>query len=281
MSNGGERRAAGRGDDRDRRVGERLGQQVRRVGGQPAEASSAVRSVPSTAGQRHAGARRPRSRASRAAPGTTCRRSRSACRPRAVRPASTAKPHTMRIVDRPPTPAGNVRPASVERRAFDATPSTVSASVGSSAVAGGRRARRRSPSSETSPSPSVSKSRRAWKVGISAWSMTTSRRIRSGSTRMPGVVVDREVAERMRGRQRRDEEHAEDPEQDRQRPATRVARTAYERGHCGSTVRGRDRSVIVRASQVMRHIFGHAPRIHRRWPDRARRMGYAARGVAG
>jgi hypothetical protein len=39
--------------------------------------------------------------------------------------------------------------------------------------------------SGTSPSPSVSKSRRAWKVGISAWSMTTSRRIRPGSTRMP------------------------------------------------------------------------------------------------
>ena len=40
-------------------------------------------------------------------------------------------------------------------------------------------------SSETSPSPSVSKSRRAWKVGISAWSMTMSSRIRSASTRMP------------------------------------------------------------------------------------------------
>ena len=82
------------------------------------------------------------------------------------------------------------------------------------------------------------------------------------------VVVDREVAERMRRGQRRDEENAEDPEQDSKCPAARVALTANVRGHCGSTGRVRDRSVIVRASQIMRHIFGHAPRIHRRWPRR-------------
>jgi hypothetical protein len=35
------------------------------------------------------------------------------------------------------------------------------------------------------PSPSVSKPRRAWNVGISAWSTTTSRSTRSGSTRIP------------------------------------------------------------------------------------------------
>ena len=95
-----------------------------------------------------------------------------------------AKPHTIRIVDRPPTPGGKVRPASVSverptRRRRPSAPATARAP--SQAVT-----RPASVSSSvTSPSPSVSKSRRAWNVGISAWSMTTSRRIRSGATRMP------------------------------------------------------------------------------------------------
>jgi hypothetical protein len=98
-------------------------------------------------------------------------------------PVAALNPHTIRIVDSPPTPGGKVRPASV-RVSASAVPSTVSASEGSSPSQAVTRPMSVS-SSETSPSPSVSKSRRAWKVGISAWSMTTSRRIRSGSTRIP------------------------------------------------------------------------------------------------
>ena len=89
------------------------------------------------------------------------------------------------------SPASIVR--SVERRAVDGQPQV-------------RRRARRRPAlrpavdllvARPTPSPSVSSRWRAWKAGISAWSMTTSR---SDPVRLDadlGVVVDREVAERM------------------------------------------------------------------------------------
>ena len=93
------------------------------------------------------------------------------------------KPQTRRIVERPPTPGGNVRPASVSV-SIRGAPSTMR--VSADRIPAQAVARPASVSlSETLPSPSVSKSSRAWKVGISAWSMTMSRRIRSGSTRTP------------------------------------------------------------------------------------------------
>ncbi len=52
-------------------------------------------------------------------------------------------------------------------------------------LAADRPRRHRSPRRRPRRPPSVSRSRRAWKVGISAWSMTTSSRIRSGSMRTP------------------------------------------------------------------------------------------------
>ncbi len=91
--------------------------------------------------------------------------------------------HTRRIVDRPPLPGGNEIPASMSRSGA-AAPSTVSVRSRPTEVHHSSSAPWSS-SSENSPSPSWSRSIVAWKVGISAWSMTTSSRIRSGSTRMP------------------------------------------------------------------------------------------------
>ncbi len=90
---------------------------------------------------------------------------------------------TSRSVDRPPAPGGNDSPAEV--RVSDArAPATSRASAGWSDAQPARRPAAIS-SSLSSPSPSVSYWRRAWKAGISAWSMTTSSRTRSGSTLIP------------------------------------------------------------------------------------------------
>ena len=125
MSNGGERRATGRGHDGHGRVRRApgsagpSGRSVRR------SEVLVVRSVALGRGQRHARAGRRRSRASRAGRRTTCPR-RSIRAPAASGAASAApKPHTSRIVDRPPTPGGNVRPAS-SRTSAGRAPSTVS-----------------------------------------------------------------------------------------------------------------------------------------------------------
>ena len=95
-------------------------------------------------------------------------------------------------------PIGNDSPAAVRRRAR-AVPSMVrvtSRSRPSHVDDADRRA------ISASDSLAVARPCRApgcaWNVGTSAWSMTRSRTTRSGSTRRPGVVVDREVAERMR-----------------------------------------------------------------------------------
>ena len=95
----------------------------------------------------------------------------------AVARAGTSTPAAVSAAGRP-----RRRPSSDERRP-----------TRGSAARPTRRARRRRPRRRRPRrGPRV-----AWKVGISASSMTTSRRTRSGSTRMPGVVVDREVAQRV------------------------------------------------------------------------------------
>ena len=91
--------------------------------------------------------------------------------------------HTRRIVERPPLPGGKVTPASMTRSGA-AAPSIVSESASPTDVQPAVSAASSS-SSENSPSPSSSRSITAWNVGISAWSMTTSRSTRSGSTRIP------------------------------------------------------------------------------------------------
>ena len=130
-------------------------------------------------------------------------RERDRAPPRRAAPASgAANPQTERIVEQAAGPGREGQPGlgQRERQRFAAErggPAT-RASVSQAAT------RPASVSaSESSPSPSVSKPRRAWKAGISAWSMTTSSRIAVGLDPQAGVVVDREVAERMRGDERR------------------------------------------------------------------------------
>ena len=90
---------------------------------------------------------------------------------------------TSRIVERPPTPSGNDNPAAVRRGVRLEPPADSASELASPSQAVMRPAS--ISSSDSDASPSVSKSKRAWNVGISAWSITRSSRIRSGSTRIP------------------------------------------------------------------------------------------------
>ena len=91
--------------------------------------------------------------------------------------------HTRRIVSRPAAPGGKVSPAATGT--IDSLrPATVRASDGAKVGQAVSRSASSS-SSDTEPSPSVSIRSFSWNVGISAWSMTTSRITRSGSTRIP------------------------------------------------------------------------------------------------
>ena len=90
---------------------------------------------------------------------------------------------TLRIVDSPPLPGGNVRPApvSASRAAVPSTvrlrarPTDTQVDARAAAVSAG----------DSVPSPSRSKPWLAWNVGISASSMTTSSTTRDGSRRIP------------------------------------------------------------------------------------------------
>ena len=185
MSRAGSAAPPGVATDRDRGVGQGLRQEVRRVGRQAGrDARRPQRRAVDRPRQRHA-----RSLGHDLAPAEAVRERRIGevdARAGAPSGASSdaAKPHTIRIVDRPPTPGGKRQPGLVEGRAPR------------------RRRRRSAPGRAERPRRPVrarprSRRRRrrrrrrcrsrcrAWKVGISAWSMTTSRRTRSGSTRMP------------------------------------------------------------------------------------------------
>ena len=159
---------------------ERLGQQVRRIGGQPGRrVLGSERAV--AAGQRHR-----RARDHDLAPAEPLAEGRVGVVdrvPAAIGPVSTRKPHTMRIVDRPPTPGGNVRPASVSvsstRRRRPSAPATA------------RDRRRRSPGRHRSPRRRPRRRHRCrsrdapGRSGSPPGRCTTSSRIRSGSTRIP------------------------------------------------------------------------------------------------
>ena len=174
----------------------------------------------------------------------TCRRSRSGRLPRAAQ-SPRWKPHTIRIVDQATDTGREGEPGLGQSRALGAPHRRPAPAPAQSSHAVTRPAS--VSSSDTSPSPSVSKSRRAWKVGISAWSTTTSRRIAVGLDADPRVVVDREVAERVGRGQRGEQEHAEDAEQDGQ---TASMRRRASRRTAGRSVSGEvGRSSV--ASQVM------------------------------
>ena len=182
MSNGGSVGPAPVSEHRRGAHRERSREQLRRVTGQPGRDARRGSRPPSAAAT------------DTPEPTTTISRqpSRSAKDPSAkvtVAPVasgvdrSVRYPQTSRIVERPPAPGGNASPASVRLRA-----------VGTSSTRRSRLVRRSSQTvsraasvsaSETRPSPSTSSSSRAWKAGISARSMTTSSRIRSGSIRSP------------------------------------------------------------------------------------------------
>ena len=96
---------------------------------------------------------------------------------------SATKPHTVRMVCRPPTPGGKSSPAD-NSTGVSGTPSSDSVRSPASPSQAASRPMSRS-ASLTSPSASASMAWRAVNAGISAWSMTTSSRTRSGSTKRP------------------------------------------------------------------------------------------------
>ena len=91
--------------------------------------------------------------------------------------------HSIRIVERPPSPAGK-EIAAPEGSSVAAAPSTVNRNPSAWAAQAGSRAASVS-WSVTSPSPSASIRWRSSNVGISAMSMTMSRRISSAETAIP------------------------------------------------------------------------------------------------
>ena len=91
--------------------------------------------------------------------------------------------HSIRIVDSPPRPGGKAIEAAVGV-SVEATPSTARRNSAPWAWQAGTAAAAVSVS-VTSPSPSRSIFWRSWNAGISAMSMTTSRRISSGATAIP------------------------------------------------------------------------------------------------